>query len=74
MVCALFDEAGADDRHDLLNYFAEVHDHSAANLAAAWGKADAMDQEERLQLHMLVAGSSFYILAILEYLIEEAQG
>ena len=73
LIRALFDEADDKGRADLLEYFADCHDHSAAILAANWGKKEGgAEPEERLQLHMLVAGASFYILSILEYLLEES--
>ncbi len=72
LVAALFDEADDQGRADLLNYFAECHDHSANLLGEAWGKPDVMDQEERLQLHMVVSGAAYYINLVTEYLLAEA--
>lgn len=71
LVDAMFAASDEKSRADLLNYFAECHDFSANALGEAWGDPEAMGEENRLQLHMIVAGSAFFINLISEYLIEE---
>ena len=58
----MFELADPAGQADLLNYFAECHDFAANKLANQWGKPEQnIAAENRLQLHIMVAGCATYI-------------